>query len=73
MLTCFRYDTGTISGIIAMPTWLRLFSNGYTDDEGEPALNPDDESLIVSILSAGTFLELSPQPLLLITSVVAWA
>ena len=39
-----------------MPTWLRLFSDGYTDSEGAPALDPDDESLIVSILSAGTFL-----------------
>jgi MFS transporter, SP family, sugar:H+ symporter len=39
-----------------MPKWLELFSNGYTDADGAPALNPDDESLIVSILSAGTFL-----------------
>ena len=39
-----------------MPTWLRLFSNGYTDEAGDPALDPDDESLIVSILSAGTFI-----------------
>ena len=39
-----------------MPKWLELFSKGYTDEEGNPAINPDDESLIVSILSLGTFL-----------------
>ena len=38
-----------------MPYWVQSFSNGYTVD-GEPAINPDDESLIVSILSLGTFL-----------------
>jgi MFS transporter, SP family, sugar:H+ symporter len=52
----FGYDTGTISGIIAMPFWLERFSKGYTNADGEPALNPSDESLIVSILSLGTFL-----------------
>jgi MFS transporter, SP family, sugar:H+ symporter len=52
----FGYDTGTISGIIAMPFWLQGFNGGYTNDEGDPALNPSDESLIVSILSLGTFL-----------------
>ncbi|KAE9981130.1 hypothetical protein Vi05172_g3618 [Venturia inaequalis] len=45
----FGYDTGTISGIIAMPYWLREFtSDGKT-------LTASDSSLIVSILSAGTF------------------
>lgn len=39
-----------------MPYWVRLFANGYTNSEGEPAINPGDESLIVSILSLGTFL-----------------
>ena len=39
-----------------MPFWLRGFSNGHTISEGEPALNGPDESLIVSILSLGTFL-----------------
>lgn len=52
----WRYDTGTISGIIAMPFWLRGFNKGFTNGDGEPALNPSDESLIVSILSLGTFL-----------------
>ena len=52
----FGYDTGTISGIIAMPFWVRGFGNGYRNAEGELAINPNDESLIVSILSLGTFL-----------------
>ncbi|KAF2095166.1 general substrate transporter [Rhizodiscina lignyota] len=45
----FGYDTGTISGILAMPYWLKLF----TDDGA--ALTASQDSLIVSILSAGTF------------------
>jgi MFS transporter, SP family, sugar:H+ symporter len=52
----FGYDTGTISGIIAMPFWLEDFSKGNTNSEGKPALSGSDESLIVSILSLGTFL-----------------
>ena len=51
----FGYDTGSISGIIVMPYWLREFNNGFTID-GDPALKAEDESLIVSILSLGTFL-----------------
>ncbi|KAF1953137.1 high affinity glucose transporter RGT2 [Byssothecium circinans] len=46
----FGYDTGTISGILAMPYWLREFS---TEANGE--LTASQDSLIVSILSAGTF------------------
>lgn len=45
-----RYDTGTISGILAMPYWLREFS---TSADG--TLSASEDSLIVSILSAGTF------------------
>ncbi|KAF2738660.1 general substrate transporter [Polyplosphaeria fusca] len=44
----FGYDTGTISGILAMPYWLKEFTS-----TGE--LPGNDKSLIVSILSAGTF------------------
>jgi MFS transporter, SP family, sugar:H+ symporter len=51
----FGYDTGTISGIIAMPYWLKGFNNGHIVD-GEPTLKSGDKSLIVSILSLGTFL-----------------
>lgn len=49
------YDTGTISGILAMPYWQRLFSTGYTDSKGNPNITTGQESSIVSILSAGTF------------------
>lgn len=44
----FGYDTGTISGIIAMKYWL----HNFTDNGVLPA---SQSSLIVSILSAGTF------------------
>ncbi|KAF2457097.1 glucose transporter-like protein [Lineolata rhizophorae] len=46
----FGYDTGTISGILAMDYWKREFS---TEPDGE--ITPAQDSLIVSILSAGTF------------------
>ncbi|KAF2798373.1 high affinity glucose transporter RGT2 [Melanomma pulvis-pyrius CBS 109.77] len=46
----FGYDTGTISGILAMPYWLKQFST--TPDL---KLSASEDSLIVSILSAGTF------------------
>lgn len=44
----FGYDTGTIGGIIAMPAWLATFCTDST-------LTASQSSLIVSILSAGTF------------------
>lgn len=50
------YDTGTINGIIAMPYWLKLFSTGNTSPEGDPIITSSEKSLIVSILSAGTFI-----------------
>ncbi|KAH7116246.1 glucose transporter-like protein [Dendryphion nanum] len=46
----FGYDTGTISGILAMPYWKQTFA---TEPNGE--LTAAQDSLIVSILSAGTF------------------
>ncbi|ORX90264.1 glucose transporter-like protein [Clohesyomyces aquaticus] len=46
----FGYDTGTISGILAMPYWLQEFS---TTSDG--TLTGAQDALIVSILSAGTF------------------
>jgi SP family sugar:H+ symporter-like MFS transporter len=45
-----RYDTGTISGILAMPYWLQSFSTS-----ADHTLSASEDSLIVSILSAGTF------------------
>lgn len=46
----FGYDTGTIGGILAMKYWRKEFASG---DHNE--VLPNQESLIVSILSAGTF------------------
>ncbi|THW36874.1 general substrate transporter [Aureobasidium pullulans] len=51
----FGYDTGTIGGIISMPYWKKEFSTGYTDDNGMPDITSSQSSMIVSILSAGTF------------------
>ncbi|KAH6847502.1 high-affinity glucose transporter RGT2 [Chaetomium sp. MPI-CAGE-AT-0009] len=60
----FGYDTGTISGILAMPYWQRLFSTGYIDAEGNPNVTASQESAIVSILSAGTFFGALASPFL---------
>ena len=54
----FGYDTGTISGLQQMPDWLRTFghpvpvSTSFPDGYG---ISSSQRSLIVSILSAGTF------------------
>lgn len=50
-----RYDTGTISGILAMPYWQQLFSTGYRNAQNLPDVSPAQTSAVVSILSAGTF------------------
>nr|OQO18252.1 hypothetical protein B0A51_12583 [Rachicladosporium sp. CCFEE 5018] len=46
----FGYDTGTIGGILAMPYWISTFAT-----EGRTEITPAEDSLTVSILSAGTF------------------
>jgi len=46
----YGYDTGTIAGIIAMPYWKKEFST-----QADGSLTASEDSLIVSILSAGTF------------------
>jgi len=55
----FGYDTGTISGIIAMRYWKDEFSTGFqTKDENgilQFDITSSQSSTIVSILSAGTF------------------
>jgi len=54
----FGYDTGTISGLQQMPNWLRTFghpvpvSSTFPDGYG---ISSAQRSLVVSILSAGTF------------------
>ncbi|KAI5814579.1 general substrate transporter [Pyronema omphalodes] len=50
----FGYDTGTISGILAMDFFKEQFARHW-DAEGKPYLTSTETSLIVSILSAGTF------------------
>jgi len=56
MLIINSYDTGTIGGIIAMRKWLDMFSTGYIDPAtGMLGITSSQSSLIVSILSAGTF------------------
>lgn len=59
----FGYDTGTISGILAMDYWKTLFSTGYKDSNGNPDVSPSQSSAIVSILSAGTFFGALASPL----------
>ncbi|KDR84447.1 hypothetical protein GALMADRAFT_133742 [Galerina marginata CBS 339.88] len=49
----FGYDTGTIGGVIAMDDWLHVF--GKFDPELKFYIPTNDKSLVVSILSAGTF------------------
>jgi len=54
----FGYDTGTISGIQVMGDWLRTFGHHSTDLTAHPAgafITSSQQSLVVSILSAGTF------------------
>ncbi len=52
----FGYDTGTISGILAMPYVLKHFPEDEPGvDGGEGVFTSSEHSLIVSILSAGTF------------------
>ncbi|KIJ98522.1 hypothetical protein K443DRAFT_133410 [Laccaria amethystina LaAM-08-1] len=49
----FGYDTGTIGGVIAMSDWLETF--GKYDSSIGWYLPTNESSLVVSILSAGTF------------------
>lgn len=54
----FGYDTGTISGITAMKDWLRLFGSPTSDTVNHPTgymITSSQQSLVTSILSAGTF------------------
>jgi len=52
----FGYDTGTISGILAMTAFRQQFSTGYIDPNDHMLnVSPAQSSQIVSILSAGTF------------------
>lgn len=46
----FGYDTGTIGGILAMPYWLKEFSTGAVDADGNPDITASQKSMIVSLL-----------------------
>ncbi|KDE04829.1 hypothetical protein MVLG_04793 [Microbotryum lychnidis-dioicae p1A1 Lamole] len=64
-MTCFAafggflygYDTGNISGVKAMPYWLTLFGDFHPENSPDQrfVLSSGHDSLITSILSAGTF------------------
>lgn len=54
----FGYDTGVINGVKQMPDWLRTFGffvGVSTTNPSGFAISSSTESLVVSILSAGTF------------------
>lgn len=51
----FGYDTASISGILTMPYWNKTMAT-TTDASGTPVITTGQQSLTVSILSAGTFL-----------------
>jgi sugar porter (SP) family MFS transporter len=54
----FGYDTGTIGGIKVMQNWLQTFGKPtgvVTDGVVQYNISTADQSLVVSILSAGTF------------------
>ncbi|PIL25089.1 MFS general substrate transporter [Ganoderma sinense ZZ0214-1] len=51
----FGYDTGTISGISTMDDWVRTFGHRDPSTTLGWILHTSDRSLVVSILSAGTF------------------
>ncbi|KAH9815798.1 general substrate transporter [Melampsora americana] len=50
----YGYDTGYISGTKEMPYWLETF--GEKNAKGEYILSTANDSLVTSILSAGTFI-----------------
>lgn len=55
-LTWRSYDTGTISGILGMEYFRDHFSTpGNIDSDGHGVITASQQSLIVSLLSVGTF------------------
>ncbi|KAH9856832.1 AmMst-1 [Lenzites betulinus] len=51
----FGYDTGTIAGIIQMNDWIKTFGRPDSSSSTGFSVSTSRESLVVSILSAGTF------------------
>nr|QFR37070.1 MFS transporter [Cyberlindnera americana] len=61
----FGYDTGTISGILAMNYVLKTFPKDNPGVDGEPGtFSSSEHSMIVSLLSVGTFFGSLGAPLL---------
>ena len=54
-LVLHSYDTGTISGVKVMKDWLRTFGHPDPTTTTGYAISSSTESLVVSILSLGTF------------------
>ncbi|THV05569.1 MFS monosaccharide transporter [Dendrothele bispora CBS 962.96] len=52
----YGYDTGIISGVKEMPYWLQTFGKPTGNPSTPYAISSSTESLVVSILSAGTFI-----------------
>ncbi|KAI0764293.1 AmMst-1 [Trametes elegans] len=52
----FGYDTGTISGVIQMKDWIKTFGEPDSTAPTGYSVSTSRESLVVSILSAGTFI-----------------
>ncbi|KAI0628428.1 AmMst-1 [Trametes polyzona] len=52
----FGYDTGTIAGVIQMGDWIKTFGEPDSSAPTGYSVSTSRESLVVSILSAGTFL-----------------
>ncbi|KAF2863175.1 MSTA protein [Piedraia hortae CBS 480.64] len=54
--TLFGYDSGYINSVLGMTHFLRVYGHENPNDPGQFAISSAQHSLIVSILSAGTFL-----------------
>ena len=50
----FGYDTASISGILTMDYWVEAMAT-TVDHDGQPVVTTTQTSLVVSLLSAGTF------------------
>ncbi|CCA70504.1 probable monosaccharide transporter [Serendipita indica DSM 11827] len=51
----FGFDTGVISGVKEMNAWLKTFGYETSPGSGQYTISTQTEALVVSILSAGTF------------------
>ena len=68
----FGYDTGIINGILAMDDWIKTFGKPDSNSATGYSLPTSRESLIVSILSVGTFLGIVPCSTVTSTLTLKW-